>query len=234
MRNVGQQSLFDDQNSESFSIEDSAKILGVSGATIRNWIKTGYLKVVSKGQVSKDSVENFKSNISGLEKLNQRANKSKKDTHNHEYVAAEFLEKAKSESDTLKSIGDRYESSLSDSYRNKEGIYYTPSYIVNDLLSLKGKPIGNETFCDPCCGSGNFLIRALEIGFKPENIFGFDVDPVAVEIAKRRIHEITGYRSENIKCSDFLQLSISNNSGNYDCIFTNPPWGKKLKRPRRN
>ena len=135
MRNVGQQSLFDDQNSESFSIEDSAKILGVSGATIRNWIKTGYLKVVSKGQVSKDSVENFKSNISGLEKLNQRANKSKKDTHNHEYVAAEFLEKAKSESDTLKSIGDRYESSLSDSSSTKEGISYTPSYIVNDLLS---------------------------------------------------------------------------------------------------
>ena len=195
MRKVGQQALFDDQNSECFSIEESAKILGVSGATVRNWIKTGYLKVASKGQVSKDSVENFKKNISGIEKLNQRANKSKKDTHDHEHVVAEFLRKTKFEIEALESLGDHYENSLSDSYRNKEGIYYTPNDIVNDLLSLKDKPIGNQTFCDPCCGSGNFLIRALEIGFKPENIFGFDVDPVAVEIAKRRIYEKTGYKT---------------------------------------
>lgn len=233
MRKVGQQALFDDQNSECFSIEESAKILGVSGATVRNWIKTGYLKVASKGQVSKDSVENFKKKISGIEKLNQRANKSKKDTHDHEHVAAEFLRKAKSEIETLESLGDHYEASLSDSYRNKEGIYYTPNHIVNDLLSLEDKPIKNETFCDPCCGSGNFLIRALEIGFKPENIFGFDVDPVAVEITKRRIYEKTGYKSKNIKCSDFLQLSTSNNSGNYDFIFTNPPWGKKIEKTEK-
>lgn len=234
MRNVVQQALFEDRNSECISIEDSAKILGVSGATVRNWIKTGYLTLASKGQVSRDSVENFKNNISGVEKLNQRANKSKKDTHNHECMVAEFLEKAKSENEELESIGGRYESSLSDSYRNKEGIYYTPNDIVNDLLFLKDKPIGNKTFCDPCCGSGNFLIRALEIGFKPENIFGFDVDPVAVEISKRRIYEKTGHKSENIKCADFLKLSISKNVGNYDFIFTNPPWGKKIEKTEKD
>lgn len=233
MRNVGQQALFEGHNSECFSIEESANILGVSGATVRNWIKTGYLEVASKGQVSRNSVETFKNNISGIEKLNQRANKSKKDTHNHESVVAEFLKKAKSESAALGFIGECYESSLSDSYRNKEGIYYTPNDIVNDLLSLKNKPIENETFCDPCCGSGNFLIRALEIGFKPENIFGFDIDPVAVEIANRRIYKKTGQKSENIKCADFLQLSISKNAGNYDYIFTNPPWGKKIEKTEK-
>lgn len=232
MVKVGQQSI-SDKKSECFSIEDSAKILGVSGATVRNWIKTGYLKVVSKGKVSKDSVENFKKNISGIEKLNQRANKSKKDTHDHEQVASKFLRKAKFEIEELESLGNNYESSLSDSYRNKEGIYYTPNDIVNDLLSLKGKPIGNKTFCDPCCGSGNFLLRALEIGFKPENIFGFDIDPVAVKIAKQRIYKKTGYKSKNIKCADFLKLSISKSSGNYDFIFTNPPWGKKIEKTEK-
>jgi site-specific DNA-methyltransferase (adenine-specific) len=233
MRNVRQQILFEDQNSEFFSIEDSAKILGVSGATVRNWIKTGYLTTVSKGQVSRDSVENFKNNISGTEKLNQRANKSKKDSHNHESVMAEFLKKVQSEHEASESIGEIYENNLSDSYKNKEGIYYTPNNIVRDLLSLKYKLTGNETFCDPCCGSGNFLIRAIEIGFKPENIFGFDVDPVAVEISKRRVHEKTGYKSENIKCADFLQLSIAKKSGNYDFIFTNPPWGKKIEKTEK-
>lgn len=188
---------------------------------------------MSKGQVSRNSIDNFKNNISGVEKLNQRANKSKKDTHNHESVAEEFLRKAKSESESLESIGECYESSLSDSYRNKEGIYYTPNDIVNDLLSLKNELTGNETFCDPCCGSGNFLVRALDAGFKPENIFGFDVDHIAVEIAKRRIYKKTGYKSKNIKCTDFLQLSISKMAGNYDCIFTNPPWGKKIEKTEK-
>jgi site-specific DNA-methyltransferase (adenine-specific) len=223
MSNIGQQALFEDQSLECFSIEDSARILGVSRATVRNWIKTGYLVIVSKGQISRDSVEYFTNNISGTEKLNKRANKSKKDTHNHEYVMTKFFKKAHSNHEVLELIGESYESSLSDSYRNKEGIYYTPKNIVCDLLSLKHKLTGNETFCDPCCGSGNFLIRALEIGFKPENIFGFDVDHVAVEIARKRIQEKTGYKSENIKCSDFLQLSISKMAGNYDFIFTNPP-----------
>jgi site-specific DNA-methyltransferase (adenine-specific) len=233
MRNAGQQELFESQNTDCFSIEESARTLGVSSATVRNWIKTGYLAAVSKGQISGDSIENFKSNISGTEKLNQRANKSKKDTHNHEYIMDEFLKKIHSEYEIIESIGEKYESSLSDSYKNKEGIYYTPNDIVRDLLSLKHELKGNETFCDPCCGSGNFLIRAIEIGFKPENIFGFDVDPVAVEISKRRIHKKTGYISENIKCADFLQLSIEKKTGNYDFIFTNPPWGKKIEKTEK-
>jgi len=72
MNSVRQQALFEGEHSECLSIEDSAKILGVSGATVRNWIKTGYLDAVSKGQVSRDSVETFQNNISGIEKLNQR------------------------------------------------------------------------------------------------------------------------------------------------------------------
>jgi len=233
MKYASQQTLFAEQYSEGVSIEDSAKILGVSGATVRNWIKTGYLVSTSKGHVSKSSIEDFKDNISGTEKLNQRANKSRKDTHNHESLVSEFLKRIKSEREEFASISECYESSLSDSYRNKEGIYYTPSHIVSDLLSFKNKAIDNETFCDPCCGSGNFLIRALEIGFKPENIFGFDLDPVAVEIAKRRIFERSGWKSENIQCSDFLQLSISKSAGHYDYIFTNPPWGKKIEKTEK-
>lgn len=230
MNSVKQQSLFDAEQSESLSIEECAKILGVSGATVRNWIKTNYLEIVSKGQVSKVSIEKFKNNISGTEKLNQRANKSKKDNHNHESVSAEFMEMIKLEAKISNTIGECYENSLSSSYRNKEGIYYTPDDIVKDILVLKNEPLMNETFCDPCCGSGNFLIRALDIGFKPENIFGFDIDPVAVEISKRRIFEKTGYVSDNIKCADFLQLSMLKNAGSYDCIFTNPPWGKKIEK----
>ncbi len=228
-----QQTFFEIENPDCLSIEESAKALGVSSATVRNWIKTGYLESISKGKVSRSSVENFKNKTSGVEKLKQRANKSKKDNHNHEAIVAEFLRKIESKIEKIDSIGELYEKSLSDSYRNKEGIYYTPNHIVSNLLSLKNPLNGNETFCDPCCGSGNFVVRALEIGFRPENIFGFDTDPVAVEITKRRIFEKTGYESKNIKCCDFLNLSVSKIAGSYDYIFTNPPWGKKIEKSEK-
>ena len=228
-----QQHLFDNIKPECLSIEECARSLKVSSATIRNWTKTGYLDVVSKGMISKDSVEKFKYEISGKEKLNKRANKSKKDFHDHSHVVSNFLERIKSGVEEIDFIGKSYENSLSDSYKNKEGVYYTPEDIVNDMLIQNKAALANKIFCDPCCGTGNFLIRAIEIGFRPENVFGFDVDQVAVEIAKRRIYEKTGYFSENIKCADFLQLSISGNVASYDYIFTNPPWGKKLEKSEK-
>lgn len=218
---------------ECLSVDECAKTLGVSGATIRNWIKTGYLALVARGRVSKDSVENFKTHTAGKEKLNQRANKSKKDSHDHDATVAELFERLREGIENPDSLGDAYEKKLSDSYRNKEGIYYTPTNIVSDLMRIDGDNLADKRFCDPCCGSGNFLVRALDIGFRPENIFGFDTDPVAVEISKRRIYERTGFVSENIKCADFIELSVSAKADTYDYIFTNPPWGKKIDKAQK-
>lgn len=218
---------------DSIRVSECADLLKVSGATIRNWIKTGYLQSPVRGRVSRQSIAVFKEKFSGKEKLNQRANKSGKDSHDHDGLVQEFLEKIQASDVDLSSIGSEYESSLSDSYRNKEGVYYTPEHIVDDLFGHLDIPLENKTFCDPCCGSGNFLIKALDLGFKPENIYGFDIDPVAVALSKKRIFEKTGYKSDNIKCVDFLNASISDVTYIYDCIFTNPPWGKKIDKTER-
>ena len=66
------------------TIEQSASRLGVSTATIRNWIKTKYLEQAGKGRITQDSLEQFQSEVLAKEKLIQRANKSLKDAHNHE------------------------------------------------------------------------------------------------------------------------------------------------------
>ena len=60
-------------------------------------------------------------------------------------------------------VSSKYESSLSDSYKNKEGIYYTPQYIVEDMLK-DIVDVEDKTFLDPCCGSGNFIIEAIKKG----------------------------------------------------------------------
>lgn len=220
--------LFGEIKTAAITIDESAERLNVSAATIRNWLKTGYLKTAGRGKITEQSLYDFKTQVVGTEKLNQRANKSSKDSHDQDAVASRFIHWAQSNGSMLSQLGEEYESCLSDSYRNKEGIYYTPSYIVRDLLPKPEEDIGQATFCDPCCGSGNFILRALEVGFKPEHVFGFDVDPVAVEITKARIRQFCGYDGSNIQTMDFLRLARNDSAQHFDYIFTNPPWGKKL------
>ncbi|MCL2067491.1 MAG: N-6 DNA methylase [Treponema sp.] len=129
-------------------------------------------------------------------------------------------------------IWQEYEKSLSTQLRNKEGIYYTPANIIADMLKSI-KITKNKTFLDPCCGSGNFIVQAIEKGFKPENIYGFDTDINAVKITKKRILEKTGIINKNIVCGDFLLLA-KEITVKYDYIFTNPPWGKKLTKKKKD
>lgn len=92
----------------------------------------------------------------------------------------------------------------------------------------------NSTFLDPACGTGNFIIKAIEKGIKPENIYGFDTDENAVKITKERVYQKTGYRTNNIKKINFLDYVISSKEKiKFDLIFTNPPWGKKIKKDKK-
>jgi len=226
--------LFEEIDTQSISIKDAARQVGVSTATIRNWIKTGYLIKTYKGHIEHISFQRFIDNVAGSQKLNSRANKSQKDSHNHDQLLAKIMNRLSNAGSSPESIANEYEETLSDSYRNKEGIYYTPGDIVDDLLSVDDRDLTSKTFCDPCCGSGNFIMRAVELGFQPENIYGFDIDPVAVALTKKRIFEKTGYISDTILEIDFLEY-ISRNPGLFfDYIFTNPPWGKKLLKKAKD
>lgn len=225
--------LLNDFESDTVSIEESAMRLGVSPATIRNWLKTGYLWSGKLGGITLDSIKYFQNEVAGKEKLNQRANKSLKDGHDHDSITSTFIRRAKLRNEPGSSLGEEYQSSLSDSFRNKEGVYYTPYSVVCELLTKPESDFDHATFCDPCCGSGNFIIHALELGFKPENIYGYDIDPVAIEITKARIRELCGYESCNIREADFLQISSNGNVSKFDFIYTNPPWGKKLSREEK-
>lgn len=224
-----QTNIFGEIETYGLTIEQAAKTANVSTATIRNWIKTGYLFQSGKGIVSHESFEKFMSEVAGKEKLNARANKLLKDDHDHQEVSDKLrllIEKFNGEQ-----IGIEYESSLADSYRNKEGIYYTPSWVVKDMFkNLKINP--DYTFLDPCCGSGNFLIEAIRQGVAPENVYGFDVDENAVLIAKQRIKDEFGVATDNIKVGDFLQEAhkLKTEKITYDLILTNPPWGKKIEK----
>lgn len=213
------------------SISEVALELQVSELTIRNWVKTGFLSISENGKIPQESIDFFFEKVAGKQKLNARANKLLKDFHNHKEISEEIQSKINN-STNPETLGITYEASLSDSYKNKEGIYYTPEFIVKDMMKGFEKDLSDKTFLDPCCGSGNFILEAIRLGFKPENVFGFDVDKNAVEITKKRIFEQTGYDSKNIVTTDFLEESIQQKK-QFDYIFTNPPWGKKISKTEK-
>lgn len=96
--------------------------------------------------------------------------------------------------------------------RKEHGIYYTPSFIVDYIVENTLKPVLDKCtsiedlkkikVLDPACGSGSFLIKAFETIYNKylefgnnggvytkidiilNNIYGVDLDPQAVEIAR--------------------------------------------------
>lgn len=216
------------KGTDPISIKLLAERLGVSESSVHNWVKTGFIKKEKNGRITAASVEKFMTKVVGKEKLHFGANKKLKDAHNH----LELSEKINLllQTQNPENSGEIYEAGLSDSFKNKEGIYYTPPKIISDML--QGIPIHNTmTFLDPCCGSGNFILEAIRKGIAPENVYGFDTDANAVTITKERIFRETGFRSENIKLGDFLEMAPQwVGVQTFDLIFTNPPWGKKFTK----
>lgn len=98
--------------------------------------------------------------------------------------------------------------------RKEQGIYYTPSYIEDHIVGHALRPVLDNCksiaelqsikVLDPACGSGSFLIKAMDMILKKykslggrlldesnlkirillENIYGVDLDEKAVEIAR--------------------------------------------------
>lgn len=210
---------------------EAADLFHVSSSTIHNWVKEGLLTFDGERRVTMDSIRRFQSQQAGKHKLQARANKLLKDEHDAVEVGR-VIQKELCSNAFDDAIGNRYEAMLSESYKNKEGITYTPKATVDDMM--RDISVGvNTLFLDPCCGSGNFLVKAIEMGVAPEHVYGFDTDPNAVAIACRRIKEMTGYEPSNVVCADFLKVCQRLHL-KFDLVFTNPPWGKKLTKKERN
>lgn len=208
-----------------------AELFHVAPVTVVNWVKEGLLELDGDRLVTEESLLRFKKRYAGKVKLHARANKQLKDGHNDNEVE-KTIQNALLEEPFDDSLGDRYEAMLSESHKNKEGVFYTSMTIVDDMMR-EVEVHADTLFLDPCCGSGNFLMKALEKGVKPEHLYGFDTDANAIAIARRRIKAVTGCDAPNVICADFLQgcpkLKVK-----FDLVFTNPPWGKKLSKAQRD
>src|SRR3989338_588623 len=319
MVNGFQKLVMNNKNEAVLNLESTATLLGISTATVRNWVKCGHLQTL--GEKTKyffhlTEVENIKSNIANgnLEKLNKRANKAKADrtflpdeysqdkigfselnsivdfikSNNIDLfpalllVSLNLLKKEKilleanirdviqkkdlsftnkqineeikswlSEIDEGKIkenfvfllncnipkqrdiLGFLYQSLLHEGQKSQNGSYYTPSNIVDEIITEYARK--DSKILDPCCGTGQFLLAFGDVVENPSNIYGVDIDEIAVRIA--RLNILIKYKNKdfapNIVCKNTL-FDIGNydlfslndeNIRDFDVIATNPPWG---------
>jgi len=130
-----------------------------------------------------------------------------------------------------------YQSILMEGDKSKLGLYYTPDNVVSEIIERITAP--ENLFLDPCCGTGQFLLAFADKTDNPENIYGIDIDPIAVNVAKINLLMKFSHIdfSPKVYCADSLLdlnesilLDRMNRFSEFDCIATNPPWGSHFKK----
>lgn len=123
-----------------------------------------------------------------------------------------------------------YQILLNSGEKSRTGAYYTPKFIVNDILENTIE--FEKTILEPCCGVGFFVLEYIKIYYSkfkvlPQKlVFCNDIDPYAVQITKLNIELFYPELEFQIKCENGLELSWNRK---FDFIITNPPYGIKHK-----
>ncbi len=131
--------------------------------------------------------------------------------------------------------GFAFEKLLGRTFRGELGQFFTPRNIVDFMVEVLD-PQEGELICDPCCGSGGFLINAFdyirekqgEQFTNTENfIYGTDANPRMARTAKMNMI-IRGGDPSGIYHHDGL-LNVDGIWDNrFDVILTNPPFGARV------
>lgn len=145
-------------------------------------------------------------------------------------------------SDDIKGIA--FEEFLGRTFRGELGQFFTPRTIVDYMVDVLD-PQEGDVICDPCCGSGGFLIKAFEyvrdkierdVQDQKEKIkeqyFGQDYD----KLPEKKQEELAKQVDELFSKLNF-ELDIHNPKGrlktlSYDCIFgtdANPRMARTAK-----
>lgn len=145
-------------------------------------------------------------------------------------------------SDDVKGIA--FEKFLGRTFRGELGQFFTPRTIVDFMVSALD-PQEGEYVCDPCCGSGGFLIRAFEyVREQIENELEKRKEEVKAQLIPKNYNDLKPKEQEAIdaKVSDAFtkmnyEVDISNEKGrlrslSFNCIYgtdANPRMARTAK-----
>jgi hypothetical protein len=145
------------------------------------------------------------------------------------------------------SDGPRFSLERSSDLVKRQGSFYTRPVLARAVIEDALRPIRTRLsahsprvrLLDPAMGSGVFLLEAVQAlvrtgvgtaaGVAEACIFGYDVDPVAVEVATLSLWIETGARrhilARNLRQRDVVREGLLEDLGRFDVVVGNPPWG---------
>ena len=156
--------------------------------------------------------------------------------------------------------GVAFEVFLGDYFKGKMGQYFTPRELVEFIIKMI-EPHYEERILDPACGSGGFLLYAMDYiqkeasqyykegtrehrdywhNFARDQLFGIEVNDAISRVAKMNmiLHD-DGH--SNVIGSDALinfDKLYDQNRGfekeSFDIILTNPPFGANIKKEEKS
>lgn len=145
-------------------------------------------------------------------------------------------------SDDVKGIA--FEKFLGKTFRGELGQFFTPRTIVNFMTEVLD-PMEGELICDPCCGSGGFLIKAFEyVREKIENELSEHKKELKNQLYPENYEELSESQKEDIDktitetfAKMNYEIDLSNPNGrlrnlSYNCIFgtdANPRMARTAK-----
>ena len=128
-------------------------------------------------------------------------------------------------------LGTLHERLVAAGERKSRGVWYTPAWLAEDLV---GRVVsGPGLVSDPACGGGAFLLAAAEQRGSVEELWGCDVDPLAVAVCEAALWWWSARRGapvvagERVVVGDALTgVPIPPSSA----VVGNPPFLGQLKR----
>lgn len=140
--------------------------------------------------------------------------------------------------------GIAFEKFLGKTFRGELGQFFTPRTIVDFMVALLD-PEEGEVICDPCCGSGGFLIKAFEyVREKIENDIQHAKEQIKTQLFDEKYELLSDKKKEGIdkRVDEYFTIlnqeldTMQNNSRlqhlSSDCIFgtdANPRMARTAK-----
>lgn len=129
--------------------------------------------------------------------------------------------------------------------KDSRGQFFTPEPVIDFCVKII-QPKSTDVIIDPACGSGGFLLSALnyitynnsninKTDFVSNQLFGIDINKSIARIAKMKLL-LEANSKTNIVCAnslgdlDFVRLTLSDiinkpSFDGFDIVLTNPPFG---------
>lgn len=174
------------------------------------------------------------------------------------YTVVEHLQELAINKIDLDTKGVAFERFMQDFFKGKMGQFFTPRNVVDFCISIL-QPKHNQRVLDPACGSGGFLLNAMDFvrkyaeenhdqleafslwhNFAKTNLYGIEINDQIARVCKMNmiIHD-DGHT--NVISTDGLEefshiknINRKFTENSFDIILTNPPFGAKIKNTEKN